>query len=307
MGRDDFTRFKVRYHDSSKAGRLALVTMDNESSGPNTFEERALESLHEALDDIDSQEDVKGLLLTGKPWVFCAGADVGRFRGASPEDAREGCRVGHEAFQRLRDLPFPTMAAINGVCMGGGLEIALHCDYRTASAAARPMAFPEVYLGIVPAWGGTQLAPRLVGAETALQLIIRNALDNNRTIDARKGADLGLIDRLFQPVDLLSDSLQLLEALVSEEEKIERPPPDHGDLDELLSETRDWVDRKVHGATPAPYQALDLIEFAARDGDLGEGFEREEEAVVELMPARQAQAGFYSFQLTQRRVKKQPW
>src|SRR5262249_59470012 len=86
------------------------------------------------------------------------------------EEAVAGSRAGHELFGRIRALPFPTVAAINGVCLGGGLEIALHCSARTISTAVRHFGCPEVFLGILPGWGGTQLIPKLVGAESAIRV-----------------------------------------------------------------------------------------------------------------------------------------
>ncbi len=306
----DVTRFKVGYHDSPRAGRLALVTMDNgrDHTRPNTFGAESLASLDAALDELAAQPDVKGLLLTGKPFVFAVGADLGSFTGATAAFAREAAERGHRAFRRLADLPFPTLAAINGACMGGGLEIALHCDARTLSTAAAGIAFPEVFLSIVPAWGGTQLAPRVVGAANALQAIVANALDNNRVMKPAQAFQMGFADRLIDAVDFLDDSVALLERLCTGEEQIERPPaPDAGDLDEALATARRTADDRVHGATRAPYVAIDLIEFAAGGGALDEGCRREEDALAELLPARQAQAAVYSFGLTQHRVKRQPW
>ena len=100
--------------------------------------------------------------------------------------AIEGSRAGHELFGRIRALPFPTVAAINGACLGGGVELALHCDARTISTAVRHFACPECFLGIIPAWGGTQLVPRLVGAETAVKFIVANPMRQNRMLTARR-------------------------------------------------------------------------------------------------------------------------
>ncbi|MGH3665990.1 MAG: 3-hydroxyacyl-CoA dehydrogenase NAD-binding domain-containing protein [Egibacteraceae bacterium] len=291
------------------AGRLAIVTMDNghDWQRPNTFGERGLVSLDATLDEIESQGDVNGLLLTGKPFTFAVGADLNRFADATEDTARDAGRRGHEVFGRLAALPFPTLAAINGACIGGGLEIALHCDYRTLSSSAAAIAFPEVFLSILPAWGGTQLAPRIAGAAHALDVIIYNALNNNRMLGPRQAVDLGLADRLLPAVDFFADSLALLERLVTGEEAIERPSHDEGDLDEVLARARQFADDKVHGATRAPYLAIDLVEFAARGGDLAEGLRREEDALAELLPARQAQASVYAFDLVRHRVRKQPW
>jgi enoyl-CoA hydratase/carnithine racemase len=202
---DNPTQFKLTWYESPAAGRLALVTMDNggDHTKPNVFGEAAIRSLHATLDEIAAQPDTKGLLLTGKPFIFAVGADISTFEGVTEEVAREGARGGHEAFTRLSALPFPTLAAINGACIGGGLEIALHCDYRTLSTAAAPIAFSEVFLSIFPAWGGTQLAPRLIGGPKALQVIVHNALNTNRMLKAREAFELGFADRLIPAVDFL--------------------------------------------------------------------------------------------------------
>jgi 3-hydroxyacyl-CoA dehydrogenase/enoyl-CoA hydratase/carnithine racemase len=308
MAEEIVTEFKVTYADS-RGGRIAVVTMDNghDHTKPNTFGEGALRSLDAALDEVEGQADVKGLLLTGKHFIFAVGADLNSFEGATPELALEGAQRGHAAFRRLADLPFPTLAAINGACMGGGLEIALHCDHRTLSSAAAAIAFPEVFLSILPGWGGTQRTPRLIGGEKALQVIVHNALNNNAVLKPQQAFELGFADRLLPSVSFNEDSFALLEALLTGEEVIERPAPSTDGLDEALATARRFADDKVHGATRAPYLAIDCIEHAARGGDLDEGYDKEAQALAELLPSRQAQAAVYAFNLTQQRVKKQPW
>jgi 3-hydroxyacyl-CoA dehydrogenase/enoyl-CoA hydratase/carnithine racemase len=305
---DVTTQFKVTYYDSPRAGRLAILTMDNgaDYKKPNFFGQEALVSLGRALDQVESQDDVKGLLLTGKPFIFAAGADLNSFVGVDEAFAATAARAGHDAFTRLAALDFPTLAAINGVCLGGGLEVALHCDYRTISDAANAVAFPEVFLSIFPAWGGTQLAPRLVGPEQALQVIVHNALDNNKMMRPHEVVERGFADRLIPAVDFYDSSVALLEGILTGEETIDRPERSLDGLDDALAAARQAADTRTHGATPAPYTAIDLIEFAARGGDLAEGREREIAKLAELLPSRQAQAAVYSFDLTQRRVKKQP-
>jgi 3-hydroxyacyl-CoA dehydrogenase/enoyl-CoA hydratase/carnithine racemase len=308
MAEELVTHFKTQYYDSPSAGRLAILTMDNgeDYKKPNTFGQGALRSLSDALDEVETQ-DVNGLLLTGKQFIFAVGADLNSFLGADESFAREAGEGGHTVFRRLKDQPFPTLAAINGACMGGGLEIALHCDYRTLSTGAAAVAFPEVFLSIFPAWGGTQLAPRLVGAENALQTIVSNPLAQNRTMKPAQAYEFGYADRLIDAVDFLDESVALLERLVTGEETIDRPEPGTGGLDEVFAHARKAVDDQVHGATRAPYMAIDLIEHAARGGDLDEGYRKEEDGLAELLPARQAQSAVYSFNLTQQRVKRQPW
>src|SRR5262245_24705924 len=177
---DPVTRFHLQRVDS-RVGPIALVTIDNGADWqkPSTFGREALESLQGVLDRLRTR-DWRGMVLTGKPLVFAAGADITQFPGITAETARLGGSAGHELFGRLRALPFPTHAAVNGAALGGSLEIALHCDYRTIATSVRHVAFPEVFLGLVPAWGGTQLTPRLIGAEKAVQMIVDNPLKQNR-------------------------------------------------------------------------------------------------------------------------------
>ncbi len=305
----DHTRFLVTYA-RRPVGRLALVTMDNgaDHTRPNTFGTAALESLGEALDELEAASDVKGLLLTGKPFVFAAGADLQAFTGMDADRARQAAERGHDLFSRLRALPFPTVAAINGVCLGGGMEIALHCDARTLSSGAQLLGFPEVFLSIVPAWGGTQLAPGLVGAKNALETIVVNPLNTNRTMRPREAFERGYADRYLDAATFLDDSVAFLERLVTGDETIDRSTvdPEEG-LEEALANARGFADAKTSGATDAPYRAMELVAFAARGGDLAEGRRAEQDALSELLPARQAQASVYAFGLTQQRVKKQPW
>jgi len=306
---DPITRFKLRFAESEQAGRLALITIDNgeDYTKPTTFGAAALDDLERTLDDLEGEE-VTGLLFTGKPFIFAAGANVDEFAGADVDFARRGGRRGHELFGRVRALPFPTLAAINGVCLGGGLELALHCDYRTLSTGARALGFPEVFLSIVPAWGGTQLAPRVLDGPRALDLIVHNSLNQNRTLRPQQAFELGLAEWLFEPVDFLERSYEALEALAAGGTPPPRPnrEPETEDLEAALARARAVADARVHGATRAPYLAIELVAFAARGGDVAEGYAREEAALAELLPAPQAQASVYSFHLTQQRVRRQP-
>ncbi len=307
---DPITEFKLQWVDSARAGRLALVTIDNgaDYTKPTTFGAAALDSLERCLDTLEAS-DVAGVMFTGKPFIFAAGANLDEFVGADAEFARRGGARGHALFGRIRALAAPTLAAINGVCMGGGLELALHCDHRSVSSGARALAFPEVFLSIVPAWGGTQLAPRVMGAAHALDLIVHNPLNQNRTLRPKQAFDLGLASWLFPPVDFLEASLGVLEDLAAGAPPDAPPRAERGGketLDAALERAREAVEARVHGATRAPALAIDLVEFAARGGALEEGYRREEDALAELLPARQAQASVYSFHLTQQRVGRQP-
>jgi 3-hydroxyacyl-CoA dehydrogenase/enoyl-CoA hydratase/carnithine racemase len=300
------TQFFTTFYDSPE-GKIAILTMDNgeDYRKPNTFGEKALENLNRAMDRIEGEPEVRALLLTGKPYIFSVGADLmdaGSIR--SREDGVRGGRAGHAAFQRLLALPYPTVAAINGACMGGGLEIALHCRYRTISSGVPAVAFPECFLGLVPAWGGTQLTPKLIGMDRAIQLIITHPLSQNRMIDGRQAFEMGLADRIFEPVEFLDESLRFTRAILNGSETVSRRPAENEDAANSLKKAREFVRERVRDAAVAPHKAIDLMEGSLR-WDLEEGFEQESQALGDLVVSSQFKASVYSFDLVQRRVKQQ--
>src|SRR5262245_42537485 len=197
------TEFKV-----ARAGDVALVTIDNgeDWTKPTFFGEAALRSLERALDELE-RGGYGAAVITGKPFFFAAGADITEFPNITRERAAEGARAGQELFARLRALPIPTVAAINGACLGGGVELTLHCSARTISSAVRHFAFPEVFLGLFPAWGGTQLLPRLVGPEATVKVIVSNPLRQNRLLKAAEVAELGIADRSIEPAEFVDAAL----------------------------------------------------------------------------------------------------
>jgi 3-hydroxyacyl-CoA dehydrogenase/enoyl-CoA hydratase/carnithine racemase len=288
----------------TRVGQIAVVTIDNGSdyTRPNVFGRAAFESLAVALSQLRAPH-WKGLVLTGKPFVFAAGADIDEFPSmTTPELAREASRAGHDAFGRIRDLPFPTLAAVNGAALGGGVEIALHCDYRTISSGVRHFACPEVFLGILPGWGGTQLIPRLTGAETAVRFIVSNPLRQNRMLTGAQASEAGFADAVLDPVEFLDESLEFLVAAI-EDGASTRPEADLADVSEICRRARSQLDDSVHGAAPAPYRAIDLIEGAA-SWSLEEGLRAEEDALADLLPGPQAQASVYAFDLVERGGKR---
>ena len=297
------TRFFLQPVET-RLGRLALVTIDNgeDHTKPTVFSRGAVESAQQVVGELESGEWI-AMVLTGKPFVFAAGADITEFpKVRDRETAIEGSRAGHDLFARIRALPYPTVAAINGACLGGGLEIALHCSARTVSTSVRHFGFPEVFLGIIPGWGGTQLAPRLIGPAQAVKLLVENPLRQNRMLTGPKAFEWGLADRRLEPVEFLDESIAYALELV-EGGLPERPEPDWSEVDTILRRARTAVDDAVHGAAPAPYVALDLIE-GARNWTLEDGYRQEEEAIADLILSRQAQASLYAFDLVERRAKR---
>jgi 3-hydroxyacyl-CoA dehydrogenase/enoyl-CoA hydratase/carnithine racemase len=283
----------------------ALITLDNgrDHTRPNTLGPGGLASLEQAVTEALAAEPAF-LAVTGKPYGFCVGADItGMPRVAGREQALELGRLGHRVFGRLRDAPVPTFAFVNGAAMGGGLELALHCHYRTLSGGARALAFPEVQLGLVPAWGGTQLLPNLVGIAPAAQVIIQNPLQQNRMLRPAQAAEMGIADLLLEPADFLERSLSWAAGVVRGEVTVTRPEIDREMWDGVLFFARQQLDQRLHGAVPAAYRALDLLALA-KDTPFAEGAAAEDEALAELVQTDQLRRGLYAFDLVQRRAKR---
>jgi 3-hydroxyacyl-CoA dehydrogenase/enoyl-CoA hydratase/carnithine racemase len=299
------TRFYTNFYDSP-VGKLALVTMDNgaDYKKPTTFDAEAMQSLHQALGIVGEEAGVRGLLLTGKHYIFAAGADLTQVPFITTFAQGYGIgKAGHDTMKPIMGLPFPTVAAINGVALGGGLEISLYCQYRTISRSAQSIGFPEVFLGIIPGWGGCTLGTKLLGPEKMLELVIANPLNQNRMIDGPKAYELGLADRLFDSAEFLDDSLRFLMDIIAGKVQVQRAPVKTANVKPLLAEARALVDARVHGASAAPYRALELLEGAC-SWDLDQGFEEENKALGDLIKSQQCKASIYAFDLVNRHARK---
>ncbi len=283
----------------------ALITLDNgfDHKKPNSFGPGGLASLDAALDEAFAA-DPAFVAVTGKPYVFSVGADITGF--PLLRDRADGLaigRLGHRVFRRLRDATVPTFAFVNGAALGGGLELALHCHYRTVSGGAAALGLPEVSLGLIPGWGGSQLLPNLVGIIGAAQVIIQHPL-TRKTLRPADARELGLADALFEPADFLERSLEWAASVVTGQVRVDRPEVDRSDMwDAVLGFAREQLDEKLHGAAPAPYRALDLLALA-RTADLDAGTAAEDGALADLVVSPQTQASLYAFDLVQRRAKR---
>ncbi|GAA2187758.1 3-hydroxyacyl-CoA dehydrogenase NAD-binding domain-containing protein [Micromonospora lupini] len=283
----------------------ALITLDNgfDHTKPNTFGPAGLTSLDEAI-TAALAADPAFIAVTGKPYIFCVGADiVGLPQLADRAQALEIGRLGHRVFARLRDSTVPTFAFVNGAAMGGGLELALHCHYRTLSGGAAALALPEVSLGLVPGWGGTQLLPNLIGIPAATQVIIQNPLMQNKMLKPKQAAEMGIADVLLEPADFLERSLEWAAGVVRGQVTVTRPEVDKDMWAGVLYFARETLNQRLHGAVPAAYKALDLLE-TAKDGDFAAGTAAEDEALADLVFSEELRSGLYAFDLVQRRAKR---
>jgi 3-hydroxyacyl-CoA dehydrogenase/enoyl-CoA hydratase/carnithine racemase len=294
--------------------RFAILTLGNSSHRPVTLGPASLEGFAAAVGAVDVS-GVDAVAVTGKDRIFCAGADLGTMmEAATPEQAEDVARRGLEALGRLAALPVPTFAFINGTALGGGLELALHADYRTAADSVRAIGFPEVRLGLVPGWGGIPRAAALLGPAQTAHLVITDSLAGN-TLSARAAAGLALVDAMLPEDGFLAASLDFAVAILSANaasgtpaarpaRSEEQAPPVAGSP--ALEAIRTQLDARLHGAAPAPYRALELIAAAAarRAPDSTPGQAEEVRAFGELLLSDEARASMYAFRLTQSLAKK---
>lgn len=291
-------------------GTMALITLDNghDHTKPNTLGPQTITELGDVLDTLAKRAaagEIVAVGVTGKPYIFAVGADLsGVTKVTEREQARAIAALGHDVFAKFGKLGVPSFAFVNGAAMGGGVEIALNCAYRTVSSDVPAVALPEVFLGLVPGWGGCWLLPNLIGIEKAITLVVENPLSQNRMLPGVKAAKLGLFDKVFEAADFLAQSLRWAAGVIGGQ-RVQRPEIDRDEQkwEAAIAAGRKLADARTGGYSPSPYRALDLLS-AARTSTMEEGFEAENEALGDLLMGAELRAGLYSFDLVQRRAKR---
>jgi enoyl-CoA hydratase len=185
------------------------VTIDRPDA-LNALDVSTLTALRDRLTDVANDESTRVIVLTGAgEKAFAAGADIKYMSGLGVDEAKEWGALGHETTRLLETMPKPTIAAVNGFALGGGCELALACDIRYASARAK-LGQPEINLGIIPGWGGTQRLARVAGVGFAKELIL-----TGRTVDAEEALSRGLVEAVFEQGDLHEKALERARQLAS--------------------------------------------------------------------------------------------
>ncbi len=293
---------------------LALVTLDNgrDHTRPNTLGPATLTELGEALAQLKARAaagEIHAVGITGKQYILAAGADLSDIsRVRSKDDARLVAQLGHKVLGSLSELGVPSFAFVNGLALGGGLEIALNSTYRTVDASAAAIALPEVFLGIIPGWGGAYLLPNLIGIENALEVVVSNPLKQNRTLKPAQAYELGIFDAIFGPANYLEDSLRWADGVLTGAVTVERRN-EPGKVERLtkwpiaIRVARGMLESRIGSVPRSPYVALELLD-KARGGTKAEGFAREDEALADLVTGDQFAASMYAFDLVQKRAKR---
>ncbi|AGL20186.1 3-hydroxyacyl-CoA dehydrogenase NAD-binding domain-containing protein [Actinoplanes sp. N902-109] len=282
----------------------ALITLDNglDYKKPNSFGPAGLAALDEAITKA-TEADPAFIALTGKPYIFCVGADITGMPFLTQRDQAVALgELGHRVFARLRASSIPTFAFINGAALGGGLEVSLHCHYRTVSGGAAALGLPEVAIGLVPGWGGSQLLPNLIGIPGAAQVILQNPL-TQKVLKPQQARELGIADALFEPADFLERSLEWAAGVVQGDVQVERPEVDKDMWDGVLFFAKQQLDERLHGAVPSANKALELLALA-KDATFEDGTAAETRALADLIMGDESRASLYAFDLVQRRAKR---
>ncbi|MEV7691874.1 3-hydroxyacyl-CoA dehydrogenase NAD-binding domain-containing protein [Microbacterium sp. NPDC089189] len=317
---DAFTDDEVITHSPVRdvrlpSGRiLALITLDNgrDHTRPNTLGPATLKELGETLATLAARAaagEIHAVGITGKQYILAAGADLSDVAHVpSREIAKLIAQRGHQVLGSLSELGVPSFAFVNGLALGGGVEIALNATYRTVDASAAAIALPEVFLGIIPGWGGAYLLPNLIGIENALEVVVSNPLKQNRTLKPQQAFDLGMFDAIFPPATFLERSLAWADGVLDGAVKVERKN-EPGKIERLtkwpiaIKMARGMLESKIGTVPRSPYVALDLLE-KARGGTKAEGFAREDDALADLVVGDQFAASMYAFDLVQKRAKR---
>jgi 3-hydroxyacyl-CoA dehydrogenase/enoyl-CoA hydratase/carnithine racemase len=293
---------------------LALVTLDNgrDHTRPNTLGPATLLEFGRVLDDLATRaaaKEIAGVAVTGKPYIFAAGADLSRV--SEIPDRETGllmAQLGHATFGKLAELGVPSFVFFNGLALGGGVEIGLNADYRTVDSSVPAFALPEVFLGIIPGWGGAWLLPNLIGIENSLEVIISNPLKNNRMLKGPDVLELGIADAMFGPANFLEDSLRWADGVLGGTIKVKRKNAP-GKIeravkwDVAIGVAQKTLESRIGTVALSPYRALDLLK-AAKNTDKATGFAAEDAALADLISGDQFRASIYAFNLVQKRAKR---
>ncbi|WP_213814662.1 3-hydroxyacyl-CoA dehydrogenase NAD-binding domain-containing protein [Glaciihabitans sp. dw_435] len=308
------THSYVRDVPLSGGRSLALITLDNDRdhTRPSTLGPATMLELGGVLDaqrDRAARGEIAAVAITGKPFILAAGADLSEVSDIpSRAVAKQMAQLGHHVLGKLSDLGVPSFVFINGLALGGGVEIGLNADYRTIDSSIAALALPEVFLGIIPGWGGAWLLPNLIGIENALKVVIENPLKNNRTLKGQEAFDLGIADAIFSPANFLEDSIAWTDGVLTGAIQVDRPNVP-GKLerafkwDVAINIARKSLESKIGTVAKSPYRALELLK-AAKNTDRATGFAAEDDALADLISGDQFKASIYAFNLVQKRAKR---
>ena len=288
---------------------VALLTFDDPSKGANVLSSHVLTELSAHLDALEKRAGLAGLIIrSGKPGSFIAGADLREFAASfdvPKSEVVEMCQRGRKLFQRISNFPFVTVAAIDGICVGGGAELAIWCDRRIMTDNAKTLyGFPEVKLGLFPGWGGTARSSRMIGLSNAVELVT-----SGESIDAKAAYKLGLASDVVAVDRLEAAAMRLIRAEQKSKDYLRDRKVWSGaiDIDEtelgFLGVTANaYIQQQTKGQYPAPLAALEVM-LGAATSDIEGACQAEAEGMAALFGSPVNRALINVFFLTDRNKK----
>jgi len=285
---------------------IAVIVIDVPNESQNTLKEAFVDDISAILDDLENNSDVKGLIITsGKDDSFVAGADISMLKAVTEaSQATQLSAAGQQIFNRLENLNIPTVAAINGACLGGGLELAMACHQRVATQESKTkLGLPEVQLGVLPGSGGTQRLPRLVGIATSLDMML-----TGKQLNARRALKAGLVDEVVPTANLMVAAKKRIENMAKKgrwKKSCDEPANEWGKVFSaagaqklalesnsfgrkvIFDQARKTVGAKTKGNYPAPLKIIECVEMGMEHGFV-KGLEVEAKYFGELVMSPEA-------------------
>jgi 3-hydroxyacyl-CoA dehydrogenase/enoyl-CoA hydratase/3-hydroxybutyryl-CoA epimerase/3-hydroxyacyl-CoA dehydrogenase/enoyl-CoA hydratase/3-hydroxybutyryl-CoA epimerase/enoyl-CoA isomerase len=288
---------------------VALLTLDHPERSANILSSAVLDELEERLNEVDGDTSVRGLvIISGKPGMFIAGADIREFAASfdmGEEKTIAASRRGQQLFMRLATARYVTVAAIDGICLGGGAELATWCDRRIMTTGPKTqLGFPEVKLGLFPGWGGTARVPRMIGLYNAIEMIT-----SGESIDDQAAWKMGLADDIVSPELLLESAVRMVreeqqtKAYLADRQRWSAPLPGNDVEMGFLGVTASgYIRQQTKGQYPAPEAALEtMLETAGMD--IEQACEKEAETMASLFGSSVNRSLINVFLLTERNKK----
>lgn len=289
-------------------GDLVWVEFDLPGEKANKLSSPVLARLQQVIEELSRSQFKVAILVSRKKSIFIAGADIEEIKSLKTrEDAVAACQAGQSLFSQLEKLPMTTIAAIHGACVGGGCEMVLACDYRiSTNASSTKIGLPEIKLGVIPGFGGTQRLPRLVGLQGALDIILAG-----KTVPAKKALKLGLVDAMVPEEILEEQAVKMAQEVISGKKTTKRKPKfkPKGFVNSVLesslgsgvvfSQARKGVLKATKGQYPAPLKALEVVKKTFGSSNHEKGYQIEAEGFGDMSVTNESKSLINLFFLTE--------
>jgi len=292
-------------------GDIAVVELDLVGEKVNKFSTPVMMRMKDVVTELGKSSYKAVIFVSKKSKIFIAGADIEEIKSMTTKEQFEAAvKAGQEIMNMVEDLPMPTIAAVNGACMGGGCEFIMACDYRIASEdSSTKIGLPEIQLGILPGFGGCVRMPKLIGLQSSLDIILAG-----KSVNAKKASKIGLVDRVVHPAILMEEAVKWANEMIAKGKgKAEKKYHANGAMNKILEgflgrgivfkKAKEGVLKATSGHYPAPLKALEVVQKTYGWTDRNEALSVERAGFCELAVTDISKNLIHVFYLTEM-VKK---